>query len=110
MGYREEIYDALKVQPETLIQGISEARQITGNMRNLLGGMERAAERSGRYWKGKAGDEHRAYFFRLKQNGERILSGLGNSIADLEQITASYTRTERAAAERVEALPGDVIQ
>ena len=110
MGYQEEIYDALKVQPETLIQGISEARQIAGNMWNLLGGMERAAERSGRYWKGEAGDEHRAYFFRLKQNGERILSGLGNSIADLEQITASYTRTERAAAERVEVLPGDVIQ
>ena len=102
MGYQKEIYAPLNVHPEKLLQGVSEA--------SLLSGMEQAAERSERYWKGEAGDEHRAYFSRLRQVGEKVLSDLGNSVTDLERITAVYMQTEQTAEGWAEALPGDVIQ
>lgn len=110
MGYQKEIYAPLNVHPEKLLQGVSEARQIIRNMQSLLSGMEQAAERSERYWKGEAGDEHRAYFSRLRQVGEKVLSDLGNSVTDLERITAVYMQTEQTAEGWAEALPGDVIQ
>ena len=99
----------IRVSPEILS---GQARQVLARIRSIENRFERietAADRSGGYWSGEAGDTHRRIFRGYREEIEQTLERFREAAETLEQATQNYNAVEAAAESESDGLPTDVI-
>lgn len=108
MGAIGEVH--VKVSTEILNQKADSVNKSILVMENCFQELANIMDRTGYYWIGEAGEQHRRMYAEQRQNVDEMIRRLKEHPRDLQAISQNYVVTEKAVQEIATALPGDVIE
>lgn len=99
----------LKTDPDVMRAKAAAVQVKIREMQASFEALENTIRKTQTYWIGEAGDAHRDFFNKTKEEREEILKRLMEDVTDLNQMAAQYSSTEKEVAALSEELPSDVI-
>ena len=99
----------IKVTPEKLESISQDVVGKVGKVQKAFENVNNLIASTGQYWDGKAQYQMQKKYNNRKDAYERIFQEIKDHVVKLQTIAGVYRETEKANAEIMDRLPGDVI-